>query len=966
MRGRAHGPIDGREDTRYSNGSISEWTTRYGIPSISYNTYNGNNGLHITLPDETFNKIILRGDWEGLAFKDYNKITKPGAEVPVLANIKPEKGVFRKSFEKEIKAEKISFFYKEKHKKQFRNISFLKTSDTKISKGAEDKTYSISKAAKAPVKIAEFIKLRFKADNPVYAAAEGKGNAVSLEKDKFIHLITPEQDRDTGISAVTFDLDVTECSANSIISLRVQDTLDPRREIMGIDILIPAAGKYSVTLDIPDQVFLPKINDWKNPPRMEGELLPPPVVWLAVSAEQDMKLNDISATIHNIEREKALKETAQWRIFLLKGLVQAMSEPRPWCLLSHKKPIREQINTSKSLERYKLSLTEVMENGEITRALLPDNDLVKKYHDWLYQTVDRYKPEGAPIVPEVAGAPKWAILLRETWKEAAFIADWWMENRLVENGELGGGTGDDTDFFQMIQSLPMIESAPLGQKLKKVAAQLSDGVSSHSLEEGMNKTTMDSLHAYEEGPNQLALCAQWFYGDPVHFERVMISARSAIKLLYETKDGRLHFGSHYVSIKNVRHGYFKVGKTHGDGNWAPDRFLFHPVYVAAMYNKNPHLIKQFGRWGETWANYQKPGHFVGRVEIETGKPLIVTPKPSAQGVGPVREWLALYHITGDKKWQKPCELLMDSGYWGTASEYGRCPHPLFKWDQPYQDKMKKFKAPRDGYAAFFAHKDISLLYPQLNDSLAWLQRTREMSTDGEPKTDRIILYKLGTAVSCYLGDAPTRNRYLDLRAVSYEGLKGTDFAGLVWDAGTDRLKLSIYNFKKEKLTGTLRLHRLFNGNYEVRTGIDNNDDGTIDNETEKANKKLQRYSSLNLTLEPQKITVIEIKQLEKYDNIKDRADPALSPIDTKLDSGTASVKLHNIGAKAARDVKVIMKRKGKVIAEKTIPEIAAPIDLKPKIIALKFDSALTGDIIIVDPDNAVAEISEHNNKVILK
>ena len=100
----------------------------------------------------------------------------------------------------------------------------------------------------------------------------------------------------------------------------------------------------------------------------------------------------------------------------------------------------------------------------------------------------------------------------------------------------------------------------------------------------------------------------------------MQAARSASRLMVETKDGRLHFISdRTVGIDEARNGYPVMGQTPGTWNWAPIRLMFHPMYVVADYNRNPAVLERFAKWGETWRGYQAPNAFVDKVEIDTGK-----------------------------------------------------------------------------------------------------------------------------------------------------------------------------------------------------------------------------------------------------------------------------------------------------------------------------------------------------------
>jgi hypothetical protein len=194
-------------------------------------------------------------------------------------------------------------------------------------------------------------------------------------------------------------------------------------------------------------------------------------------------------------------------------------------------------------------------------------------------------------------------------------------------------------------------------------------------------------------------------------------------------------------------------------------------------------------------------------------------------------------------------------------------------------------------------------------------------------------------------------------------LRGEDFAALVWDAGPDVLRVAIYNFRDEPRTGLMRIWRLDHGRYRVRTGPDADDDGAMDNPARDEEMELQRYASLPLALPAKQITVVEVEQLERLDDILERADLAVSPLDTRLgDDGELAVNVHNIGARPARDVRVVLLRGGRVVGAETIEAVEDPRDLVPRYVPLRFDEARPGDVVAVDPDDAIPEIAEHNNR----
>ncbi|MDP6361025.1 MAG: CARDB domain-containing protein [Planctomycetota bacterium] len=113
-----------------------------------------------------------------------------------------------------------------------------------------------------------------------------------------------------------------------------------------------------------------------------------------------------------------------------------------------------------------------------------------------------------------------------------------------------------------------------------------------------------------------------------------------------------------------------------------------------------------------------------------------------------------------------------------------------------------------------------------------------------------------------------------------------------------------------------------------------------------------------------KITVLQIDQLDQLDDVRLRADLALSARDTRLDlDGTLTTRIHNIGSKSAQSIEVVLLRKNKVVSTRTLSKIEAPLDLYPKFTSLQFRDARPGDTVAIDPKNEIPEIAEHNNLV---
>lgn len=938
VRAFTHAPIDGRTDTRNSEGGVSEWRGIHGLPAVNYREYNDNDGLHVTLPEGGFDTMILRGQWTGDMHGDGD----------VLCNIPVHPDAFRLNIERDKSPRSISFFCGKKQVGPLADLTFARIDPV------DDWTQPalrLGESTRVGDRLHEAMEQRFGPFYRVHQLGDAQGPAIQLDRGEFIHMVSPLQTPSSGIGAIDVQLHISDVEPGALLTLRVQDPLDPRREVMSVDFTVAGRGVYRVRMDVPDQVFLPATIE----SRLERPIAPAPRVWLSLACDAPAAIAETRVALHAMPREVAIHEAGAWRRMLLKGLFSAMSEPRPWMHLNDKAPIREQIATSAAIERYRTSLTEVLETAEIAWALLPDDDIVRQYHEWVYQNIDRRKPLPPPQVSD-DDAPRWAKLVRQSYIELRDIAQWWLDHRMTEGGYFGGGINDDTDLFQTWQCLPLIESDPLGARLKDAAAQLADSAWRLTLEEGINRRSMDALHAYEEGVNQLALCARWFYGDPVHFERLMISAHSTMKLMIETPDGRVHFGGHILGIDQARNGFDHLGSA---GGYATKLFL-HPLYEVAWYNRNPAVLRRFEQWGRTWHDYQKPGAYAEYVDIKTGKPIQTTEAART----PTDEWLALYQVTGDRSWFDPLVLSMQSkSYRGFGPSYGRSAQALVTWDDEHQSQLREsYNGPGAGYAGFALNQDRELLMHWLEDSASWFGRYRHMHTAAEQRTDRVLTYNASTPLACYLGDAPNRNRWINYTAVSYEGLRGEDFAALVWKAGDDQLRVAIYNFTDRPLQGAMRTWRLDHGVYHITTGLDRDDDGAMDQPSAEDTATLMRGSTLPLNLAPRQVTIINVNQTQPLDDILTRADLALSSREIVIDGDTVRGTVHNIGAAPAEAIVVALDEGGNVLARQTLGVIEPPLDLKPRRIDFTLDAP--GCVrVVVDHDQRVAEIYEDNNTV---
>jgi len=956
------GPVDGRLDTRTYRDRIGEYPCDSWYSAVNYDL-NQSNGLHITLADEDgFDALIIRGTFRGAMYRDGRPFI-PGDKAKKISDIKCLAYVFRRIFPNRMPLSRVDLYYKGERAQAGRlsDASFLRI--TRDGQSRSGVALAVAGATSMPKKIAPWLTGRFGRNTRVFALVDrGMSNPVHLEGPEFIHFLTPTQDPAQGVSAVTWRGRIEELAGPTLLTLRVQDPLDPSREIMGVDLLVKKPGLYEVSLDFPDQVFLPadlgKVRLIYGPP-----LAPPPALWMSLGANATATIRDMIVALHHVPRETAMPQAMAWRKLLIKGQFSTMSEPRRWRVIDPGENIREWLASYAGSRKAdfvpgnELLFTLI----EQARVLDPKDDVVRQYHEWVFQWCRPLRPWPVKL-PEEKDLPRWAVLLHEAYLGVRRIPFWWIENRLVEeSGEIGTTVNDDGIMMMHWAPFPMIEDAPLGEAMRDMAVKLADMAQKFYLTDGVSRFVHSPHHSYEDGINQRCLNAWWFYGDPVHYERAMASARGITKFMVDAGCGHRHFYNTTLSPKALQ-GIKEPGRAGHTHPW-----LLHPAYEVAWYSKNPAALKFYTQWADAWIEHQKVGHYATLIDVKSGnvvqadKTWVGFGGAGTQGVA----WNGIYDITGDTRFLKPYFMAFDAGHLKFLAK-----RPVDFINAPdfmerYRDKIGPQRLP-GGYSAWRLTGDKKYLEPALEEALTEWQRFGHMYTAAEQFTDRVSLEAFEQVFNCYLGSFASRYRFTHNFAVSYEGL-GADFAALVGPCDNLSLKVALVNFARKDLVGRMRVWRLDHGRYKVRVGPDANDDGVLDRVEKEEVMVLRRYSPIALRLPGRRQTLIEVEQVEALDDIRGRADLALSALDTLLGAdGSVKVRVHNIGSRTARGIQVAQVREGKSLARRTVAALEAPVDLVPRMSVVTFTDVRPGDVIVVDGEDTIAEIAEHNNRLVLR
>lgn len=965
VRGFLTNPVDGSVRSQSWDGRTWEYNQTTNTVGVEY-FYRNNDGLHLTFADDAgFHAVVVRGGIKANLVRDAAKYDDP--ESGQLVHQFPGSAQDSRAFFAEpVKTKRVSFF----------DVSDGIIADTSFYRiGPAGADMDMAKATRLKIVqagrqrpheptalIRPHLASRFPADQRTIHRLDGPNSPypadpITLPANKAVHLISEPFRAERAISAIGLDFVVEGDAKNIPFTIRVQDPVNPRLELHGADYVLDSAGRVRIICDFPGQII------------PEGQSL-----WLTLRFDQAVTLNNVAVAVIEMPNELARAEALEHRKFLLRGLYVPLSEARPWNTLSRQEDIDRYLGIGNPGQEpiYRALapwVAELLTTLDQCRRLDPEgrDDTLRQYYQWIYRNILRRSPDGMPPFEtkfnRIDGVPEWAVLLHQAWMQARAVPKWWIDNRLVPTGEFGGSLQDDSDMYQNYVVFPFFERDGVGGELLQAAARLAELAELNHLEGGLNRHAMDPLHAYEEGINHLSLMALWHYGDPVYFERCMVNAANTAQYLTIVTDkGHRHFKNPMVGSADMRMQRPAAGET------GSHVLLWHPTMIVADYNRNPRALQALREWGDGWLEHQQPGQYAAGIRLpeDVSDEVSEQPFPGMWGsAGSI--FVFLSDLTGDSRYVKP---YVD--YWTTTGRTESGAHHV-----PEVLQLGLIPPANDGAAApgnrwntvLYQTGDKRPLVDALRTDIEELQRFRHMYTTVECFTDRVFLYAAINPSIAYTGGYTTRNKLNHNYAISYDGF-GTDYAALVTVATRDRLKVLLCNVSDRPISGRVHLWRLDHGEYRVTFGPDRDGDDQADALTLDQGREIVRGDALELTLPPKVVHVLELRQVRKLGGFHDRPDLAISPLELRVEPGKVTTRVHNIGARDAQQVIVaIVDRNGKELRRKQLGALAAPLDLVPKVVDVEFTDLpadLAGGAIVVDPDNALEEIYEGNNRLPLQ
>jgi uncharacterized glyoxalase superfamily protein PhnB len=585
------------------------------------------------------------------------------------------------------------------------------------------------------------------------------------------------------------------------------------------------------------------------------------------------------------------------------------------------------------------------------------------------------------------GIPLWAFRQIEDLRYFNRFVMWWIDNRQIENGELGGGLSDDDDQTNCWPGAALMGAEP--DKIRNAVLKLLDVIYDEKMfTNGLSTIQTDGLHAHEDGIEAQTQAMLVDYGSPKQLERIMETVKALDeRLIQRNNAGHRHF----------RSSYFSGTKMADEGVWEwslqPQEFLLlQPVLTLAEFNgnararqlaidvadgllaharkdENGQIVLDYKINFSTDASRPSPLGSKGMLASSMGDGATI----STSSAGLQLLW-AVYRMTGDKKYIQP---LMDLGE-GVLGLL--CPDALDllnvreTWGKQIVEKTTPANGP-DLYRhiAWQMTGNKAFLEKYYADQIEESALREYINTEGSLWSDRVFAANRELQRSRLGGIALVRGAIHTGHTVSWRfkaPAKEESVAIFVPRATPSDVKIIAFTLDQKPVNVTMTTWDVEPGTWEIVQGIDMNGDEKADTILSQRTVTLERSKSIDLTFDPRKTTVLTLRLLSKSVPYAQRPDLGICRDDVVLKENMIHVRVHSLGSVPAPSTKVVLVENGKTIATAPVPEMQAPNDLAPKfadiLLPVPPSASLQNCSIQVDPEHKLNEITLMNNSIELK
>ena len=552
----------------------------------------------------------------------------------------------------------------------------------------------------------------------------------------------------------------------------------------------------------------------------------------------------------------------------------------------------------------------------------PDNKLARLFWNWYDSESGKPEFEQPKATP---GVPLWAFRQTEILKQWKYFLNWWIDERQIENGELGGGLSDDGDFANCMPGLALmgVDSAKITDSMHRLMdAYYNNGMFTN----GLNTIVTDALHVSEEGTNVQSELMVLEYGDPKIVERIMETSARYPDVTKVNSAGHRHFPSRFYSST------FQA--TENPWCWSsPYGFtVLHPGMTLVEFNGNPITRKLIEEVADGYLAHKKKdanGREVIPQEIN-----FLTDEDRYPSSGSVAE---LFQVasrwTGDAKY---------------LEHLGGIPKPGAR-------NVVDRRSLEDSYAWTI----------QYNSQQMWL------GTEGFPWDDGPYI-SYSSIIVDRLGGAPVnRGNQFPHHFVSWKFEKphgAENMAILVPQPAQNSLRVIAYNILNDPQKVNMVGWDVAPGTWEVTEGVDTNGDDQPDMAIFTRTLAFERTGEITFTIPPRKNYIIQLELKEKGVPYWSRPDLGIGRDDVKVKDGKVQATVHSLGAVDSPATEIaLVDASGNILVRTKVPALMAPLDLKPKTVqvtlAVPKGKTLEGCRVVIDPEKKMTEITRMNDAV---
>lgn len=757
-----------------------------------------------------------------------------------------------------------------------------------------------------------------------------------------VHLLSEPVAEITPLDAVRVSLTLTAPWQESVWWLRVQDPVNPRRDLLHVPVRLRNSTpgtevSFDIVLDFWDVMLDPGTRIWI-------ELTPLHDVTLITGGKQPSELS-----LWPGERAKVLREFAHTQSQLAYSYWQLGSEANGTRGSDPENPGFALLGHITHNHELKLTLDWV-------RRHVPDHPLTENL--W---KITHGKLNPAPIKPRLApaGAPDWAVWGRETLERFRAMAHVWAD-RQSPDGQVGGGWNDDTDFPGVFICLPLLGD----EKTHAMFRRIFDGLEKTGyLHNGVARAPIDALHA-TDFLSWRAHLMLFDYGAPRHVERALALMRELHKWTRLDAKGRRRFLTGFYSEDGPDHqptteiGDGGLVEKTGAGQDSPaNRNFLRDLLFCAWYSRNPAVLRFLREVAEADHAAVQEGAKLQAYQAYPFYSYFKLFRERKYLEGPVDPFLR-------DRWNLPIWRRYVEGL----------PNGTRLDAQLLKAAQSKTAAEESLTAAYLVGRDRKFLVQALKQSCEYLEagwQFRGGAAGGA--NDHFFVPGQAALSQLYLGGALTWLRPASILppiAVSWENIDA-DVAALVHRADPKNLTIALYNFAEQPRKVRFRVWELEDGQYRLRHGPDADQDDRIDGPAQESTVTLHRAAAVQITLPPRQVWIVELEQVQRIGRPELLPDLAIGAEDVFYDKATDRLKavVHNIGAAAAKDVVVRFETPdGQLLAQRRIAVLEAPVDLQPRTAVVWLGQPLlhpvAGIRVRIDPEAQIDEITRENNSIL--